>query len=390
MNNIYIFTSAISRKNGGNSSIVDLANGMVELNYKVNVFTYFGFMDKYIYKPTAVSNKLKIKVLKNKIYKLKNPPIKKYLLNKILNLLYIFDNMSLKNSIIIDAIGLPDKVIQDLKSNNCKIIFNHAGSCDAMIKYFGTNGVKKNNLDKSKQEYLEMINCYDYILFQSLSQAKELFKLAKWKKNKTIVLRPSVSMKDIDNIKNKNCIFDENIFNVVIVGSVQERKGQHLLPKIYKILDESVKNIKFHIVGNIVNYDYKDKIEKEITKFGQNGKIIFHGFKSNYLEYISNADIILQVSEEEGVSRILREAMCLKKMIISFRLNGTNDLLEDGKDCLLSDYNDLESIANNILKVYNDRDLLSTYALKAFENFEKKYSKKEYLKQLKNIIKELN
>jgi hypothetical protein len=52
---IYIFTQGISRKNGGSSSILDLANNIIELGYEVKVFTPFGFMDRYIYKPTDVN-----------------------------------------------------------------------------------------------------------------------------------------------------------------------------------------------------------------------------------------------------------------------------------------------------------------------------------------------
>jgi len=166
--------------------------------------------------------------------------------------------------------------------------------------------------------------------------------------------------------------------------------AEHLLPKISKILNESADNIKFHIIGNIVGSDYKLRIEKDSENLGQREKIIFQGFKTNYLECMNSADVILQVSEEEGVSRILREAMALRKMIVSFKLDGTNDLLVDGEDCLLSEYGDIKNIAHDILKVYNNKELRDRYGLKALENFEAKYSKKEYLRQLKSLIEKLS
>lgn len=386
---IYIFTNAISRKNGGSSSIVDLANNIIELGYKIQVFTPFGLLDRYIYKPTDVSDRLKVKVLKNSIYKTKKPSNKKDMLNKILNFISPFSSINLKNAIVIDAIGLPCDFIDKLKYNGCKVIYNHAGSPNAVMKYFGMGGAKRDDMQKAKKEYLEMINHYTYILFQSPTQAKDLHELANWKEDRTVVLRPSASMNDIDKVKNKESILDKNDFNIVIVGSVQERKGQHLIPKISKILNELVDNIKFYIVGNIVDANYKSNIEKDNKNLGQKDKIIFQGFRANYLEYMDSADVILQVSEEEGVSRILREAMALKKMIISFRIDGTNDLLVDGEDCLLSEYGDIENIAKDILKVYQDRDLLNKFASKALENFESKYSKKEYLRRLQSLIEKL-
>lgn len=387
---VYVFTNAISRKNGGSSSILDLANNITELGLKVEMNSSLGFMDRYIYKPTNVKEMINIKVLDHNIYLSKKPSRIKKLLNKILNLSNIFKDNEIKESIVIDAIGLPSEFIEKLKSNKCKVIYNHAGSPNAVMKYFGLEGGKRDDLEKAKHDYLNMINLYSNILFQSPTQAEKLYELADWEIDRTLVLRPSASMDDINKVIGKESILDKDYFDIVVVGSVQERKGQHLLSKISEILLKEVNNIRFHIVGNILDQDYKDKVEKEIQKKGLSDKIIFHGFKSNYLEYMNSADVILQVSEEEGVSRILREAMALKKVIISFSLDGTNDLLENGEDCLLSDYGDIENIAHDILKVYKDKELSKILALKAFENFKVKYSKKEYLRQLRALIDEVS
>ena len=49
-----------------------------------------------------------------------------------------------------------------------------------------------------KDEYLSMVNQYSHILFQSPTQAKTLKDLAGWSEGKTLVLRPSASMEDIN------------------------------------------------------------------------------------------------------------------------------------------------------------------------------------------------
>lgn len=382
---VHIITNAISRRNGGSSSIVDLANNLTFIGNDVFIYTAFGFLDKYIYKTTDVDSKLKVRTLESDVFQTRFFSVKKKLLNKLISFFGKSNLKKIKNAVIIDALGLPFEIISILQSNHCSVLYNHAGSPNAMMKYFGTNGVKRGNLDIEKEKYLKMINYYDYILFQSPTQAADLKEMAGWEKNKTLVLRPSVSTKDISNISESKNLFDENGFNVVIVGSVQERKGQHLLPRISHAISNERGNVVFHVVGNIVNEVYKNKIIEETINLNQSDKIIFHGFKPNYLEYIKGADIVLQLSEEEGVSRILREAMALEKVILSFRLDGTNDLLVDGEDCLLSDYGDIASIISDILKIYEDRNLFTKLSMKAKENFENKYSKSEYLKNL-NIL----
>lgn len=114
-------------------------------------------------------------------------------MNKILNFSSLFNGLNIKNSIVVDAMELPFDFIEVLKSNGCKVIYNHAGSPNAAMKYFGMNGAKRDDMQKAKKEYFEMINHYSYILFQSPTQTQELYQLANWKEDKTVVLRPSAS-----------------------------------------------------------------------------------------------------------------------------------------------------------------------------------------------------
>ncbi len=385
---IYIFSNGVSRKNGGSSSLLDLANNLIELNYDVAIITPFGFLDKFIYKPTNVSKKLKIFTLNSDIFVNleKKPSFKKLLLNKILNL-FSPTKIDIKDSIVIDGIGLSYSFLNQLKQKNNTIILNHAGSPNAYIKYFGMDGKKRDDLGEAKRKYLEMIEKYDYILFQSKTQANTLKDMAKFKQDKTLILTPGVSENDVQKVIQKGDILDKSDFNITIVGSIQPRKGQHLVIELAEKLKEKIKNIKFHIIGNIVNKEYFLQIENDIKKKKLDVYITIHGFKSNYLEYMNSSNIILQLSEEEGVSRILREAMALGKPVVSFALDGTNDLLENGKDSLLSPYGDLELIAKNILKLYQDENLYEELSKKIKENFDKKYSKKEYQKKLQSIIK---
>ena len=294
-----------------------------------------------------------------------------------------------KETIVLDGIGLPADFILKLKALKSKVIYNHAGSPNAAMLFFGRNGNRASNLKNIKSTYLKMINLYTHILFQSPTQAKKLNELRSEKEDITLVLRPSVSMSDIGCVKSNILEIDKSNFNLVIVGSVQERKGQHRLPEIAKLLCNNIPNLKLHIVGPIINLDYKKRIDKLIKKNKLENCIIFHGFKANYLDYMNSSDIILQVSEEEGVSRVLREAMALQKVIVSFRLDGTNDLLVEGEDSLLSDFGDVNAISKNILKIYNDKTLADTLSKNALINFDKKYSRKIYLSNLKKILNNL-
>ena len=47
---IHIYADAISRKNGGSSSILDLFNALQDLGHQVKIFTFFGKLDRFLYR----------------------------------------------------------------------------------------------------------------------------------------------------------------------------------------------------------------------------------------------------------------------------------------------------------------------------------------------------
>ncbi|EKO3528933.1 glycosyltransferase family 4 protein [Vibrio fluvialis] len=235
------------------------------------------------------------------------------------------------------------------------------------------------------EEYKRYIQTYDFVLFQSQSQANELDSIIGRKIS--LLIRPSVSDKDIVNCLNypKN-VLDKKKLNITVVGSVQKRKGQDVLIEIAQLLDSYNTEYVINVIGNVLEYDFYENLINDIRNKKLEGKIVFYGFKKDYLNYMNDSDIILQVSKEEGVSRILREAMALGKPIVSFKLDGTADLLEDGIDSLLVNPGDIKGISLKLQLLLNDKFMRDTLGIKAKQNFDKKYSYKIYSEQVRDFL----
>ncbi|HHF3027209.1 TPA: glycosyltransferase family 4 protein [Vibrio diabolicus] len=385
MEKIYIFTHSVSRKNGGSSSILDLSNCMSELGYDVKVNTVLGSFDKKLYRTTNVNKELDIVPISNVLVDIKKVGKPKYFVNKIISFISKFGNIK-SNSIVIDSFGLPDDYKQYLRTIGCKVVLNHAGSVKAYSQYFMGSNQNQNQLNA----YLTHIKTYDRVLFQSPSQAEELDSLLGEGQERSILIRPSVSESDIKACqKHAKKLFKNNKTNITVVGSVQRRKGQDYLIDIAEILNESECDYVINVVGNVLEQDFYDQLLKTIKEKELSQKIIFHGFQSDYLSYMNDSDIILQVSKEEGVSRILREAMALGKAIVSFRLDGTADLLEEDFDCLLAEPEQVKDITKKLYEVINDEAQRLSLGENARLNFDKKYSYVSYSKQVNEFVKSM-
>lgn len=376
---IYIYTNAISRKNGGSSSILDLANCMSDLGFDVEIRTVLGKMDRYIYQTSNVNKNLNIKCINNEVVSSSHKGKVKKVINKFLSFPYKIDVP--RKAVVIDSYGIPLDYKNKLQDNGCKVVLNHAGSVKAYANYFMTTKSESDKLE----EYKRYIQTYDFVLFQSQSQANELDSIIGRKIS--LLIRPSVSDKDIVNCLNypKN-VLDKKKLNITVVGSVQKRKGQDVLIEIAQLLDSYNTEYVINVIGNVLEYDFHENLINDIRNKKLEGKIVFYGFKKDYLNYMNDSDIILQVSKEEGVSRILREAMALGKPIVSFKLDGTADLLEDGIDSLLVNPGDIKGISLKLQLLLNDKFMRDTLGIKAKQNFDKKYSYKIYSEQVRDFL----
>ena len=101
------------------------------------------------------------------------------------------------------------------------------------------------------------------------------------------------------------------------------RKGQHLIKYLAEFSSKSNEKVNYHIVGNILDKEY---FETQIMPFLKFENIYFHGFRRDYLKFIAHADILIQLSDKEGFSRVLREAMFLSVPIVTFRIEGWEDI----------------------------------------------------------------
>lgn len=380
---IYVFSNAISRKNGGSSSILDLSNCISQFGHTVEIRSVLGFLDKLIYKASNINRDISIDFMKPSALNGKKISKPKRILNRIFS--FNSQDEIVEYSIILDSFGLPENIKKDLKRKNCKIILNHAGSVSAFSQYFmDYESSDENNV---LEAYLEYIKSYDYILFQSESQANELDNLLVTSDTRTVLVRPSVSDEDINLCLEKdNIVLDHSKFNITVVGSVQKRKGQDLLIEIANILSNEPVDFVINVVGNVLEYDFYESVKRLVADNNLSDRIIFHGFQSDYLSYMNNSDIILQVSREEGVSRILREAMALAKPIVSFRLDGTADLLSEDVDCLLAEPGSVKDISDKLVALIRSPELSVSLGRNAKLNFDEKYGYRQYSKQVSELL----
>ncbi len=419
---IGIILQSISRSTGGTSSALDLSETLHDLKYDVYLFLTDQNPNEYRKK---YKSKYPINIKNENIILapsgINNLTIStKYLLKIILDYKIYYNHKNYYKYFYHEFISIFRKSIFTFKTKFTNSNFksnDRLTKCDIIINIAGLNSFKLDELRKIYKGILiqnyagDLINNYkkeeikntdfnfynlgiekyfkyfNFILFQSFDQSCFFDKIFYSINTKSLTLLPSTDEESILKITNSSSPYSNQYFNIVLIGTIQERKGQHLALEVLKGLVKFNKNIFLHIVGENVNNNYFIYLNNYITDNNLNSNVKFHGHRDDYLLYLAHSDIVLQTSLSEGVSRILRESMFLKKPIVTFSIPGTNSILVNNKSALLSKPFDTENMIKDVLLIIKDEKLKSEIINNSFKSYLINHKKEVYIN---NVIKIFN
>jgi len=210
-------------------------------------------------------------------------------------------------------------------------------------------------------EYRELCSRYDLTILQSQTQADACAEITTLSRTKFVDLAPSCVEHEVIASIASQSPYHSTRLKLVNIGSIQSRKAQHFSVEVLAKIIASGIDAELHLVGQAVKKDYLERLKAAIKEFSLESRVFIHGHRSDHLRYLAHADFLLQTSEAEGVSRVLREALLCGVPIVSFALRGTKDLLGPVlSERLLAPPKDTSEIAKIVCEIYSDLEFLRT------------------------------
>lgn len=148
----------------------------------------------------------------------------------------------------------------------------------------------------------------------------------------------------------KYCFDDSNEINILTVGRLSWEKGMYKIPKIAKKLIEDNCKFKWYIIGD---GSEKDEIFELINNLNLKETVILLGNKKNPYKYMRDCDIYVQTSTYESYCLTITEAKCFEKPIVSTRVLGAIEQIENRKNGILVE-DDIDKIYKEIKKLINN------------------------------------
>ncbi len=191
--------------------------------------------------------------------------------------------------------------------------------------------------------------------------------------------------------KNKG---ENHLIRVVTVGRLIKHKGIEEFIKVAEILKKKFgEKVEFILIGDFYDgnpFAVKRELIEEATKKG----IVKHYrwlSPEGVREILQNSDIFVLLSDREGIPRSGLEALAVGLPIITYKVPGCKEIVEDGKNGFFVRYKDINDIVQKLERLIEDsrlREQMSKHSRqKVVEEFDTQKVVSQYLSLYRRLIK---
>ncbi|MCX6051227.1 MAG: glycosyltransferase family 4 protein [Campylobacterales bacterium] len=160
----------------------------------------------------------------------------------------------------------------------------------------------------------------------------------------------------------------ENESWIAMVALLGSTKRQDLLIKAMLRLDT---NVKLLLVGDGPN---KETLLKDVNALGLQNRVVFMGWMDNPQEVYQFADMIVFMSNQEGLPYAISEAMSYKIPIIASLVGGIPEQIVDKYGGLLVDNKDVDDLVEKINFLRNNENIRKNFIDFSFQRVKNIFS----------------
>lgn len=144
-------------------------------------------------------------------------------------------------------------------------------------------------------------------------------------------------------------------FRIGVIGSLKQQKNQRVVLQAVSLLDQQDTDFRLLLIG-----DGPDRNMLEALKYKLNieNKVLFLGNRDDVHRLMSVLDLLIlpSISDHEGMSNVILEAMASNVPVISSTSVGSKELIEDRDNGLLFDYDNATELKEKIVILKRDRN----------------------------------
>jgi glycosyltransferase involved in cell wall biosynthesis len=174
---------------------------------------------------------------------------------------------------------------------------------------------------------------------------------------------------------------------VLGVGRLTEEKGFDILIRAWAKVIQDQSSARLIIVGDGPELS---SLKSLVQQLGIAANVSFEGNRENIYEHLSNVDIFILPSRNEGMSNALLEAMSMERTCIASDIPANRAVLTPEVDGLLFKKNDADELALRILQVFKQPELAKQLGRNARQKILAQFSIDEVSKMYMKLYSQLS
>ena len=177
----------------------------------------------------------------------------------------------------------------------------------------------------------------------------------------------------------------------IIIGYIahfRPGKGHNVFFEATKKIKPLIKNMKALVVGGgqkaLINHYKRFCEDNQLQE-----DVIITGYTEEVRKYLSVMDVYCLVSDNEGCSNSILEAMASGKPVITTAVGGNPELVVNGETGILIPPNDAGALVQAILKLYQNPELRLSMGNKARQHVERNFSLQKMINNMEEFYIQL-
>ena len=169
-----------------------------------------------------------------------------------------------------------------------------------------------------------------------------------------------------------------------VVGLLKRRKGHEILFRaLPKVLAEFPRLVLLVVGEGQLRRD----LEELVAHLGIAKSVVFTGFRGDVPRLMSAMDLLVLPSYNEGFGYVLVEAMSLHKPVVASRVSSIPEVVQDGRTGFLTPPGDVGALAEAILKLARNPDLLHHMGMVAGRHVKQMFDLERMLNQVEELFR---
>ena len=227
----------------------------------------------------------------------------------------------------------------------------------------------------------------DRVVALTEGERKDYIELSVAKPEKIVTIHSGVEIdrfKDSQvNIEKKKKSLGLNLQSLVVgtVGWLLPIKGPMILLKAMDRVWQKYPDVQLVYVGK---GELQETLHTQALQRGLSDRVKFLGWRDDVHEIMPVFDLFVLPSLNEGMGRVLVEAMAAGKPVVASKVGGIPDLVKDGKNGLLVEPGDIDGLSFAIQELLSDKKIRDEMGEKG-KNMAQSFSVEKMIEKINDL-----